>query len=99
MAALVLLSRDVTCMLCGKVTARLIRPAASPEARPRLVPEPGLPDGPCTVRGRLACAFCGGSLYLDSAEHQLVDTRRVYPPERRGRPPGRSSRPPGEVTG
>lgn len=93
MAALVVLSRDLTCLLCGAVTGRLVRPASSAaDTRPRLVLAPGLPSRPRTVRGRLVCAYCGGSLYLDGADAELVETQRVYPPERRGRPPGRSRR-------
>lgn len=92
MVARLVLSRDVKCHLCGAVTGRLVRLAAQPDARPRLIPSPNLPNGLRTVNGRLVCAFCGGSLFLDAWEEQLVETQRVYPRERRGRPPGSGRR-------
>ena len=92
MVARRLLSRDVKCHLCGAVTGRLVRLADQVAARPRLVLGPNLPAGPRYERGRLVCAFCGGSLYLDAWDEEWIETQRVYPRERRGRPPGRGRR-------
>ncbi len=92
MAACRLLSRDVKCHLCGGVTGRLVRLASQPTARPQLALSPSLPNGLRYAGKRLVCAFCGGSLYLDSAEEVLIETQRVYPRERRGRPPGSGRR-------
>ena len=92
MVACLVLSRDVKCHLCAAVTGRLVRAAAQPDARPKLIPSPSLPNGPRFDGGRLVCAFRGGSLYLDSLDEELVETQRVYPRERRGRPPGSGRR-------
>lgn len=86
MVARRLVSRDVTCYLCGAVTGRLVSTAAPDSAR-KLVLSPNLPNGPRYADGRMVCAFCGGSLFLDAIEEKLVETQRVYPRERRGRPP------------
>ena len=92
MVACLVLSRDLKCHLCGAVTGRLVRPSARPAARPTLILSPSLPNGPRSKNGRLVCAFCGGSLYLDSLDEEFVETQRVYPRERRGRPPGSGRR-------
>lgn len=92
MVACLILSRDVKCHLCGCVTGRLVRLAADAAARPKLVLGPNLPDGPRFQNGRLVCAFCGGSLFLDAWDEEWVETQRVYPRERRGRPPGSGRR-------
>ena len=94
MVARRILSRDVTCYLCGAVTGRLVRLAdAPPDADPKLILSPNLPNGPRYVGGRMVCAFCGGSLFLDAADERLVESQREYPRERRGRPPGSGKNP------
>ena len=92
MAARRIVSRDVKCYLCSEVTARIVRSADAPAARPQVVLSAHLPAGPRFVNKRLVCGFCGGSLFLDGLEEQLVETQREYPRERRGRPPGSGRR-------
>ena len=92
MVACLVLSRDVKCHLCGSVNGRLVRLAAETNARPKLILSPSLPNGARYENQRLVCAFCGGSLFLDSWDEQWVETQRVYPRERRGRPPGSGRR-------
>jgi hypothetical protein len=89
MAARLIQSRDVKCYLCGAVTGRLVRAlAAPPDARPTFLLSAHLPDGPRYKNRRLVCGWCGGPLFLDTSDDELVETQRVYPRERRGRPPG-----------
>jgi len=94
MVARRILSRDVKCYMCSAVTGRLVQLADAPaDTRPKVILSPDLPNGPRYVKGRMVCAFCGGSLFLDATDERLVETQRVYPRERRGRPPGSGKKP------
>jgi hypothetical protein len=93
MVVRIMRSRDLKCYLCGELVGRLVRlvsPTADP--RPSLELNPVGPGGLRFRGNRLVCPFCGGSLYLDTVDEQLVEMQREYPRERRGRPPGKRRR-------